>query len=259
MADENEVIDVVADAPAIQPVEENKNAEAQTPVEAQSEPSETVQEPVEDWKDKELSRKHAKIKEREREIEQLRREKADLEVLAQARAEGREVPNNVVPQDKTQDQIQAAARQLREQERYQEQLVNTNSLGEKAYGEKWSKALDRLATFGTVDAADMQAILHTDNPSKVLFELGNNPAEYQRIMDLPQPKRLTEIVKISMRETPKPKPNISNAPAPTESVASRVVPELDLANPKISDTDWYAVRLKQKEERFKQQRALGKR
>lgn len=216
-------------------------------------------EPAEDWRDKEIKRKHAKLKEYERENERIKKERDDALALAQARVDGKEPPATTTTPAQSQDEIQRAARALRDQERYQEQLTSTNAAGETEYKDKWGKALDKLATFGTVDAADMTAILNTDNPAKVLFELGSNPAEYQRIMDLPPAKRLTEIVKISMRETPKPKPNISNAPAPTESVANRVNPEVDLASAKTADTDWYAVRQKQKEERFKQQRALGRR
>jgi hypothetical protein len=234
--------------------------------EAQTQKTETEQpeskpepEPAEDWRDKEIKRKHAKLKETERETERLRKENEDLRALAQARADGKETPNETRAVPQNQDEIQKAARALRDGERYQEQLTSTNSSGETTYGDKWGKALDKLSTFGTMDPADMTAILNTDNPSKVLFEFGSNPAEYQRIMDLPPAKRLTEIVKISMKETPKPKPNISNAPAPTEPVGNRVNPEVDLRSEKVADSDWYAVRKKQKEERFKEQRALGRR
>ena len=41
------------------------------------------------------------------------------------------------------EEIQRAARALREQERYQEQLQSTNTAGEATYGEKWDKALDK--------------------------------------------------------------------------------------------------------------------
>jgi hypothetical protein len=83
------------------------------------------------------------------------------------------------------DEIQRAAQALRDQERFQEQLKSTNTAGETAYGDQWGKALDKLSTFGQVDPADFAAILNTDDPAKVLYELGNNPAEYQRLMNHP--------------------------------------------------------------------------
>ena len=144
------------------------------------------------------------------------------------------------------EEIQRAARALREQERYQEQLQSTNTAGETTYGEKWDKALDKLATFGQVDPADFSAILNTDDPAKVLFELGTNPAEYQRLMALPPARRQIEIVKIAVKEAPK------VAPPP-------VAPKADLQSEKTSDAEWYAARRKQKEEWFKQQREAGRR
>lgn len=236
------------------------NANLEPTPEPNPEPApEPTPEPAEDWRDKEIKRKHAKLKETERETERLRKENDDLRALAQARAEGKDTPPEPKAAPIPQDEIQRQARALRDQERYQEQLQSTNSAGESEYKDKWGKALDKLATFGTVDPADMTAILNTDNPAKVLYELGSNPAEYQRLMDLPPAKRLTEIVKISMKETPKAAPNISKAPPPTEPVGNRVSPEVDLRSEKTSDTDWYAKRQKEKNERFKEQRALGRR
>jgi hypothetical protein len=261
----------MADEPAAQAESgeaTQETTQVATEVATETQPQETTQEakpepvkaeePQEDWRDKEIKRKHAKLKEHERELERIRRENEDLRQLAQARAEGKEPPAAPKQPNVPQDEIQRQARALREQERYQEQLTSTNSAGETTYGDKWGKALDKLATFGTVDPADMTAILNTDNPAKVLFELGSNPAEYQRIMDLPPAKRLTEIVKISMKEAPKPAPNISKAPPPTESVSNRATPEVDLRSEKTSDSDWYAVRQKQKKERFEQMRAIGR-
>lgn len=256
MADQPELQTETGEATQTETTEQatEQTTEAQTP---NTETTQT-QEAAEDWRDKELKRKHAKLKERERELEQTRKERDDALVLAQARVDGKETPTETRPAQ-SQDEIQKAARVLRDQERYQEQLASTNTSGETTYKDQWGKALDKLATFGTIDPADMNAILNTDNPAKVLFEFGSNPAEYQRIMDLPPAKRLTEIVKISMKEVPKPKPNISNAPAPTESVGNRANPTVDLTSDKVSDEDWYAIRKKQKEERFKEQRALGRR
>jgi hypothetical protein len=148
----------------------------------------------------------------------------------------------------TTDEIQRAAQALRDAERYQEQLQNTNAAGETAYGKgDWSKALDKLATFGTVDPEDFSAILNTDEPAKVLYELGNDPAEYQRVMALPPARRKIELVKIAIKQKPAPA-----AAAPTPA------PKADLSD-KTDDADWFAVRKKQKEERFRQQREAGRR
>ncbi|HKW76222.1 MAG TPA: hypothetical protein VJN64_11910, partial [Terriglobales bacterium] len=203
MAEETVANEAAGDATQTETTVETTNqaTETQTTQEtqAQTEQQTQAQEPAEDWRDKEIRRKHAKLKDAKREMERLKRERDDALALAQAKADGEatEVPPERRPEPRqniSQDEIQRQARALRDQERYQEQLQNTNAAGESAYGDKWSKALDRLATFGQMDPADMTAILNTDRPENVLHELGSNPAEYQRLMDLPPAKRLTEIV-----------------------------------------------------------------
>ena len=145
------------------------------------------------------------------------------------------------------DEIQRAARALREQERYQEQLQATNAAGESTYKDQWGKALDGLATVsdGKIDPADFSAILGTDDPAKVIFELGSNAAEYQRIMALPPAKRQIEIVKISIKQAPRAAPPVASNAEPLSE--------------KAADDDWYAARKKQKAERFERERAAGRR
>lgn len=217
------------------PGDEEKAAEAKEPekTEAEEKPAETV-----DWKDKELKRKHAQIKERDRELETIRKENEDLRALAarQPIKEGDEPVKERPAANMSQAQIQEAARQLRDQERYQDDLTRINADGEKNYRGEWAKSLENLATLGTVEMPVMQGILATDDPAKVLYELGKNPAEYQRIMELRPERRQTEFVKLSLKAAPKQKP--SAAPEPVETVRGRVTPS---AEPQDSDTDeeWY--------------------
>lgn len=193
--------------------------------------------PQTDWKDKELKRKHAQIKEKERELEAVRKENEDLRALATRPKEGEEVQPKTPAQNMSRDQIQEAAKALREQERYEEDLAKINEAGQTSYKQEWNKALENLATMGTVETATMQGILATDDPAKVLFELGQNPGEFQRIMELRPERRQTEFVKLSMKAAPK--KTVSSAPEPVESVRGRVVPS---ALPQDSDDDetWYA-------------------
>lgn len=219
------------------PGDEEKAAEVKEPekaAEAEDKPAETV-----DWKDKELKRKHAQIKERDRELEAIRKENEDLRALAarQPAKEGDEPVKERPAANMSQAQIQEAAKQLRDQERYQDDLTRINADGEKNYKGEWAKSLENLATLGTVEMPVMQGILATDDPAKVLYELGKNPAEYQRIMELRPERRQTEFVKLSLKAAPKPKP--SAAPEPVETVRGRVTPS---ALPQDSDDDdtWYA-------------------
>lgn len=191
-----------------------------------------------DWKDKELKRKHAQIKERDRELETIRKENEDLRALAarQPAKEGDEPVKERPSANMSQAQIQEAAKQLRDQERYQDDLTRINADGEKNYKGEWAKSLENLATLGTVEMPVMQGILATDDPAKVLYELGKNPAEYQRIMELRPERRQTEFVKLSLKAVAKLRP--SAAPEPVETVRGRVTPSVE---PQDSDTDeeWY--------------------
>lgn len=224
-------------------------AEEQPTQAAATEAPEATEAEAQDWRDKELRRKHAQIKEKDRELERIRKENEDYRALAQraqqpALADGAapipDLSRAPAPQPLAEAQVEERARQLREQERYQENLVSINTTGEKNYGKDWAKSLDNLATLGTVEPDTMQAIIGTDDPAKVLYELGKNPAEYQRIMELPKHRQPTEFVKLSLKqEAPKPKP--SNAPAPTEPVQSRVTPSADLSD-KDDDDTWYKKR-----------------
>jgi hypothetical protein len=215
---------------------DEEKPEVKEPVKAEEveeKPAETV-----DWKDKELKRKHAQIKERDRELETIRKENEDLRALAARPVkEGEEKPTERPAANMTQAQIQEAARVMRDQERYQDDLTRINADGEKNYKGEWAKSLENLATLGTVEMPVMQGILATDDPAKVLYELGKNPAEYQRIMELRPERRQTEFVKLSLKAVAKPKP--SAAPEPVETVRGRVTPS---ALPQDSDDDdtWYA-------------------
>ena len=210
---------------------------------AEAEP-EKPEEPAPDWKDKELRKKHAQIKDRDRLLAEREKEIEDLRVLAQRPADGKPVPTL------SRDEIQREATRIVEQQNYARSLETTNAEGEKAYGKDWTASLETLATFGTVEPDTMRGILGTDAPAKVLYELGKNPAEYQRIMEISDPvRRQTEFVKLSLKTEQKPRP--SNAPAPTEPVKARVSPSTDLSD-RDSDEAWYAKRAAQRAARQKQ-------
>lgn len=264
--EEDNVPELPLEAPQEQPQETAQAAEAvaeEQPAQAAATEAPAAPEATEaeaqDWRDKELRRKHAQIKEKDRELERIRKENEDYRALAQRAqqqpaADGaapiQDLQRAPAPQSLTETQVEERARQLREQERYQENLVSINTTGEKNYGKDWAKSLDNLATLGTVEPDTMQAIIGTDDPAKVLYELGKNPAEYQRIMELPKHRQPTEFVKLSLKqEAPKPKP--SNAPAPTEPVQSRVTPSADLSD-KDDDDTWYKKRQAQRAARRKE-------
>lgn len=214
-------------------------AEAKTePAKEAAEVTESVPEQT-DWKDKELKRKHAQIKERDRQLaEQAERIRA-LEELAQSGGASTEEPRTTPTQNMTQAQIQASAKQLRDQERYQEDLAKINTAGETAYKADWGKSLENLATLGTVEMPTMQSILATDDPAKVLYELGKNPSEYQRIMELPPARQANEFAKLALKAAPR--KTVSAAPEPVETIRQRSTPSDAMPPDNVSDDEWYAA------------------
>jgi hypothetical protein len=221
---------------ALAPKEEVKAAD---PVpEGEVDPPNTEAEPKaeekpeeqEDWRAKQLGRQHRKLKEAERELAEKNQRIADLEALTQQKTE-------TAPQPQlTQAQIQAEARKLRDADRYRESLVAINQAGEKNYKGDWAKSLENLSQLGTVEMPTMQGILATDDPAKVLYELGKNPSEYLRIMELPPARQQTEFVKLSLKtQTAK---KVSEAPEPVDAVRGRVQPST-LPTDTDSDEDWY--------------------
>lgn len=213
----------------------------------------------EDWRDKELKRKHAQIKERDRKLAEIERENADLRAIAEGRKpaneEGTAKPAPAAGSEE--ERIKAEAARLVAEERRKDNLTKINENGEKQYGDSWNKALDRLATFGTVDEGDLTTIMNTDDPSKVLYELGSNPAEYQRLLDMSPERRRVEIIKISLRESKSTRPKPSSAPAPTDPVRARATPQPGLRDD-LSDDEWFALREKERKARFEQRQRAGR-
>lgn len=226
-----------------------KVEEGATEAKAEGAEGEAAEQP--DWRDKELKRKHAKLKEAEREKAELAQRVADLERIAQglqpaAGAEGTEpaaapaAAPPARPATYTQDEIRREAARLVEQQNFDNAVREIGETGQKTYGQKWTRALENLATFGEVDPTVMKSIMATDKPEKVFYELGANPAEYQRIMELTPERRHTEFVKLSLKAEAR--PAVSNAPAPVEPLRGTPAVgrslEDKLRDDKMSDDEW---------------------
>lgn len=210
--------------------------------------------PVEkDWRDKELGKKHAQLKERDRQLAEKEQRIKDLEAIA-ARvppAEGEQTEQRAAPvaQPKTDDAaVQAAAVQLRNQEKFNEACVAAEIKGKEVYKEDFEKAVETIQTLGGFDPETMVGILATDDPSKVLYELGKNPNEYHRIMELTPAKRIAEMTKMALVAAPKPK--LSEAPAPVEQVGGRGGGAPVELRDDLSDDEWNRIRDKQEAERW---------
>jgi hypothetical protein len=213
-----------------------------------------------DWRDKQIDRQHRTIQETKREAERLRQENEDLKALAAKRLEGNtddtQTTTTPVKKELSEADVNARAERIAN-EKLAEQSYNadcnrTYEEGKKAYGDKFDAAVKRLPALGGIDQDTMISILATDNPHKVLYELGSKPEEFQRIMDLSPAKRQNEFVKIAITNEQK---TTSNAPEPVETLGGRGqsrTTSTNIYDEKLSDDDFYALRAKQKAARHAQ-------
>lgn len=203
-----------------------------------------------DWRDRELNRKHAQLKEREKQLEEARAENARLKAAGEKPAgEG----DRGEPQRsgyRTEAEFNAAvdlrAEELATGKTVQKQIDDTQASGLKAHGEKWGQAINQLALLGFNDAM-LPDILATDDPVKVIYEMGSNPEEAQRIMALPEARRRTEFVKLALPATAKgnaPKP--SGAPAPVNQVGGRSAADTSALEDALPEDEWRRRRAEQK-------------
>ncbi len=158
---------------------------------------------------------------------------------------------------------EAAVRQQAETQEFRSKLDAAWTKGLAAYGdEDFNTVAANLNSVGFVPVQDpqtgqvgntelMQLVLETDDPARVLFELGSDPAKAQAVMALPPAKRAIEIAKLAI--TPpaeKAKPTLlSNAPRPIVPVEGSAKPN---SEPSDSDDDktWFAKRNAEVQRRY---------
>lgn len=211
-----------------------------------------------DWREKQINRQHRLLKDKDRELADIRAENERLKQLAErVSTPPAEQTPPAQQQSMTREQIQAEAEKIAnakfDQDTYNRDCNDAFTRGKNVYKDKWEPTLKVLGQFSEIQQADvMKEILRTDDPAKVLFELGSNPAEAQRIFEMSPNRRTTEFIKIAIKENKVTTPKPTNAGAPVEPISGRggSAKSEDLYDDKMSDDDFYAIRQKQKRERF---------
>lgn len=204
---------------------------------------------IPEWTRKELNRKHAKVKAVEEENARLR-EMLDAATRPKAPADpaapAADPPTRVAVDPQVEDaRVERRAQELTAAGRLEDQLNAAVAKAKELHKEKWDAAYQNLQTLGGFDADTLAAITATDDPSKVLYELGADPAQYQRVMELPPHRRLNEIVKLGQAAAPAaPAPKkISDAPAPIEPITgsnNSSAPKFSLQDKEIPYGSWQA-------------------
>jgi hypothetical protein len=164
-------------------------------------------------------------------------------------------PRPATPAANSDDAVEARAKQMATEWQNQEILKAAETKGQEAYKEKWLPAVENLRTLGGFDPDTMQGILATDDPARLLFDLGSDPNKYHRLMDMPPHKRLVELGKLATAAAAPaaepPKKKISDAPAPVDPVnRSARAPEVEAGDyaklDALPDEKYFAWRTEQK-------------
>ncbi len=218
----------------------------------------TPKAPQKDWRDRELSRKHAQIQEEKRKTAALERELEDMRAL-QDRGAGDPppaagaadppapppAPRAKQPAAPDPAAVRTEAEKIVATQDYNRGCDATFKAGEAEYGKAWDTTLENLKTLGGIDVPDMLNILAADEPHQVLHKLGSNPEEFQRVMDLPPAKRMAEFVKLGLKPAKAPAKVPSGAPEPVEPLGGRGAGDQQarsLYNDKIPDAEWHTKR-----------------
>lgn len=221
---------------------------------------------AQDWKDRELARKHRQIQEAKRKEAELEAELETMRAVVGSRTNADGGQQNGGGQQNntnqnggaatfTKEDVAVEAQKIVSQQQFNEAANTADKKGREVFKDSWDKACDNLKTLGGFKPEELTQILATDNPHQVLHALGSNPDEYHRIMELPAAKRQTELVKLGLtpaKEVKRP----SGAPAPQGGTNQRRGTNVDentkIYSDKIDDDEWYAIRARQKEQRFAQ-------
>lgn len=210
-----------------------------------------------DWRDKELGRRKRRLDEEITAKEALAAENKRLTDLTESLsrqpppepADGENPPpaprqppqGRVYTQAELDAEAERRANAKLEQTVFQRDFASAVESANKAFGkDKMQDAINRISELGGLDVDHLNLVLGTDDPGKVLFELGSKPEEFQRIMDLPFNKRTNEFAKMGLKtETPARQP--SKTPPPVEPIGGGGGSIDNRYDDKASDDAWFAA------------------
>ena len=106
------------------------------------------------------------------------------------------------------------AQRLASQQAFDTACNDVYKQGKAEYAD-FDAVLGNFVPLGGLNVELIEAALATDAPAKVLYHLGKNLDEADRVMQLTPIKKVAELTKIAVKlTTPPPVPKVSNAPKP---------------------------------------------
>lgn len=261
------------------PVQTNTPEPVQVAVETPDEPAAAAVEPVDaaaaadiegrqpvqklpDWAQKKLADTAFEAREAKREakrladeLEALRNPPAAVVEPAAASAADADAARAAAPAGgyKSQAEFDAAvqaeadnrtnqARAAEAQADFDRQCNDVWDKGTEAYKDDFAAAVQNLQGVGAMNKDILDLVLASDDPAKVLLDLGSNPDRAAELLAMPAAKRAVEIAKMSVAAPAKKVADpISKAPPPIRPIegSARVSPDL---RDDDDDATWFAKR-----------------
>lgn len=114
---------------------------------------------------------------------------------------------------------EATARAQQQQQEFDAACNTAYTAGKSAFGDDFDGAVANLQSVGAMTRDMLDLVVATDDPAKVLYELGSDPDKASAILALPPAKRAVEIAKLSVVPVAKKAPTpLSNAPRPVTPI-----------------------------------------
>lgn len=216
-----------------------------------------------DWRDIQLGKTRGQLKDEraareglETQVKQQADELAKMRSAVEKLTKGEEVKPEDLARAKTPEEAKAEAIAAAKAEmtaeaeakafaRAADKLFDdgVTAFGEEEFGEARTNIIGFGNDMGMFDnnrsrVDFIQQLLDAvDNPERVLFLMGQDPEEAERIIGLPERKRIAAFVKLSTARPRKPAP-VSEVPEPIETVnGNRTAAPLSYRGPKTSDAD----------------------
>jgi hypothetical protein len=181
--------------------------------------------------------------ERRAQAAEARAKAAEDRIAAMERGEQQEpepqrAPDGYVPKELVDAEVERRANEKARQDRFDADANAAYTKGVAAHKD-FDEAIRTLASLaGDSYQAIIAEALVTDAPHEVLYALGSDPEEIDRIRGLSPAKRIAEFTKMTLK--PSPKPQASKAAAPIQPVNGNTAKDFDFNDPDADDAEWHA-------------------
>jgi hypothetical protein len=130
-------------------------------------------------------------------------------------------PVRAAPENLTQAQVQAEAQRIVAEQRFNDACNAVFDAGKSEFPD-FEDAVRTVGATGVLTPPFLEAVTSLDNSAKVLYELGKNPEEAQRIAALSPTKQAVELAKLDMNVAKVAAKPVSRASAPIKPVNGAV-------------------------------------